>query len=95
MRRGTLDASCTGCMGRSCGHTCGRGPRATKGRSPTCRGCGAPIEWGLTEAGKKVPLDPPEKRYVTGLQKGHYLIVETWTPHFATCSKRDDFRKTS
>ena len=62
--------------------------------SPTCRGCGAPIVWGLTEAGKKVPLDPPEKRYVA-LRDGRFRIVETWTPHFATCSKRDDFRRPS
>lgn len=61
---------------------------------PKCRGCGAPIVWGITEAGKKVPLDPPEKRYVE-LGGDRVRIVETWLSHFATCTWSDDFRRTS
>ncbi len=63
-------------------------------RRATCRGCGAPIVWGITEAGKNVPLDPPEKRYVA-LHAGRFRIVDTWISHFATCLKSDDFRKPS
>lgn len=60
----------------------------------TCKGCGALIVWGLTEAGKKVPLNPPERRYVA-LHAGRFRIVETWLSHHATCPKRDDFRRPS
>lgn len=32
---------------------------------PECRSCGAPIVWGVTKSGKKMPLDErPEKRAV-------------------------------
>ena len=66
----------------------------------TCKSCDAPIVWGVTKAGKKVPLDPPEKRYVArpravfDTQLG-VEIVETWTPHFATCPNANQHRRTS
>ncbi len=60
----------------------------------TCKGCGAPIVWGVTEAGNKVPLDPSERRYVE-IDEGRLRIVDTWVSHFATCPKSDDFRRPS
>ncbi len=67
--------------------------------SSTCRSCRAPIVWGRTKAGKKVPLDPPEKRYIARPRAIFENLldvemVETWTPHFATCPKADQHRRT-
>lgn len=28
-----------------------------------CKGCGAPIVWGVTKSGSKIPLDPRPKFY--------------------------------
>ena len=68
-----------------------------------CKSCKAEIEWGVTEAGKRVPLDPPQKRYVsvqhnpTHLHRGdgqfHVAIQDTWLSHFATCPQADEHRK--
>jgi hypothetical protein len=44
-----------------------------------CRGCNAVIEWWITPAGKKMPMD------VTDSGKAQ--------SHFATCPKVGDFRK--
>ena len=53
-----------------------------------CKTCGAEIVWGLTKNGRKVPMDPPEKRYV---MKANAIveIEETWLSHFATCPQAD------
>ncbi len=64
--------------------------------SATCKSCGAPIEWGKTFAGKSVPLDPPEKRYIKLTDQVHgvaYRIAETWLSHFASCPNSDSHRK--
>ena len=61
-----------------------------------CKSCGAPIVWGKTVAGKNVPLDPPEKRYIQVDDQVHgvgYRIVETWLSHFATCPNAGLHRK--
>ncbi len=67
-----------------------------------CRTCQAEIVWGKTEAGKNVPLDPPEKRYVradmiTGMadlaKEDEYVMVPTFVSHFATCPQADQHRK--
>ena len=62
-----------------------------------CKGCGAPIEWSTTEAGKSVPLDhPPEKRFIMFMRMDgseSVKLVETWVSHFATCSKANEFRR--
>lgn len=47
----------------------------------TCRGCGDDIEWWITPAGKKLPMNP---------------MSSGWSPatsHFTTCSDVDSFRK--
>jgi hypothetical protein len=65
-----------------------------------CRTCHREIVWGVTEAGKRVPLDPPEKRYIRAdLMAEHYateddyIMVETHVSHFATCPQADQHRK--
>ena len=46
-----------------------------------CKGCGADIEWWLTNNGKKLSFDPmPESD------------IDRTTPHWASCKKADDFR---
>ena len=58
-----------------------------------CKGCGVEVGWGVTSKDKKVPLDlPPEKRYIEG-RSGKYIVVDTFTSHFATCPQADQFRK--
>lgn len=46
-----------------------------------CRGCGALIEFWITPAGKNMPMDRMEKDDSPAIT------------HFATCPKRDTFRK--
>lgn len=65
-----------------------------------CKGCGAEILWGKTEAGKSQPLDAkpdPNGKWV--IWDG---MVIPWrdepdderrTSHFATCSKATEFRR--
>ncbi len=63
-----------------------------------CKSCGAPIVWGKTFAGKSVPLDPPEKRYIKltdGVAFGRLRMVETWLSHFATCPNAGQHRRGS
>ncbi len=74
----------------------------------TCRGCGAEILWGLTANGARIPLDPkPQKRVVLtpvferddlGFVKAvihdeRAQVVDTSTPHHATCRRANGFRK--
>jgi len=47
-----------------------------------CKGCGADIEWWLTNNSKKICFDPMPK-------SDH----EPTTPHWATCPNADDFRR--
>ena len=62
-----------------------------------CSGCGAPIRWAETEAGRKMPLDErPEKRAVSEpAPDGRQVvrIVDTWTPHWGTCPVADTFKR--
>ncbi len=64
-----------------------------------CKGCGAPIVWAVTEHGKRIPLNKPEKRFLlfAGTDTPHVrdraLMTDTYTSHFATCPKADEFRK--
>ena len=77
-----------------------------------CRGCGAPILWIRTPAGKSMPCDPQPIKYwqdPTGRNKivtpnGEVVSARLegdeqtatgigYISHFATCPKRDQFRK--
>ena len=68
-----------------------------------CRTCQQEIVWGRTESGKRVPLDPPEKRFIrmdmleglagVGRAEDEFCMVETHVSHFATCPQADQHRK--
>lgn len=59
-----------------------------------CKSCGADIVWKKTQAGKPVPLNPPEKRFID--QDGgrvYVMLVDTYVSHFATCPNAAQHRK--
>ncbi len=67
-----------------------------------CKGCGAPITWAVTEHGKRIPLNKPEKRFILVLvqtptyDRGDFYearMRETYASHFSSCPKADEFRK--
>lgn len=57
-----------------------------------CRTCHQEIVWGKTAAGKTVPMDPSEKRYLDR-GDGVYVMVDVHLSHFATCPQADQHRK--
>lgn len=63
--------------------------------SATCRGCGKEIVWGVTNDGKKIPLDPrpPVYRIFTHPEGfiGAERDREALCSHFATCPKANQF----
>lgn len=61
-----------------------------------CRGCGKRIFWGVTDDGKKVPLDPTPPTYYLGdlISGGTFKIMRSdtcYVSHFATCSHANEF----
>lgn len=75
----------------------------------TCRSCGKSIEWGVTEKGKKMPLDPEVIPHDEA-SEGDYLLTEGGklyrvtkarslpnvkgrVSHFATCPQAGEWRK--
>lgn len=66
-------------------------PKPTDLDPGQCRSCSAPILWTRTTKNRPIPLDPdPDKRVVvtdTGAR-----VVDTYTPHFATCPHADKHR---
>lgn len=61
---------------------------------PRCKSCGAEIRWEKTPAGKHMPMDPrPEKRIVLGRVNGLAYVVDTYMPHWATCTSADEHRR--
>ena len=72
-------------------------------RSPTCR---APIYWGTTITGKRIPLDPdpvPDGRYIISGQNAVPFVVHIaaddptdqprYNAHFVTCPERKQWQK--
>ncbi|MDI6872514.1 MAG: hypothetical protein QME79_14410, partial [Bacillota bacterium] len=55
----------------------------------TCRGCGRPIDWIETPAGRRMPVDPGRVTVVTDDGR----VVTGRTPHWATCSEAENFRR--
>jgi hypothetical protein len=56
------------------------------GEAPgTCRSCGAPIVWTVTDAGRRIPLD-----LATARRCGAQRVALT---HFATCPDGRQWRK--
>lgn len=47
-----------------------------------CRGCGALIEWWITPAGKRMPMDVTDN-----------ISSAKTQAHWATCPKAQDFRR--
>ena len=63
---------------------------------PKCRSCNADIIWLTTENEKLMPVDAKsEKRVVRFNRNGQPIakVVDTFTPHFATCPDADKHRK--
>lgn len=68
-----------------------------------CRGCGAPIVWAKTLAGRFIPLDatpvaekPADKRYSLVNQDGAdgptaVPVFAQYVSHFTTCPKAAEF----
>jgi len=62
----------------------------------TCRACGADITFLLTLRDRPTPVDAePVKRYIVQHRDGRVvgILVDTFTPHWATCTDPDRFRK--
>jgi hypothetical protein len=59
-------------------------------KGSVCQGCGIYIEWIKTEAGKNMPVDPKEISLIN--REGE--VVKGFMPHWATCPKAKDFKKT-
>ena len=67
-----------------------------------CNGCGARIVWGVTENGKRIPLDPRPAVYIltdhvmnTPLRNTEPIarIGDAMVSHFITCPHASDFSK--
>lgn len=64
----------------------------------TCRSCGAPIMWAITDRGRRMPLSKAtERRTFTLEQNGDATIcrsVVTYDSHFTDCPDADRHRTT-
>jgi hypothetical protein len=60
-----------------------------------CRGenCNAEIFWVETEAGKMMPLDAKPEKRATLDKAGQLKMIDTYTPHWATCPDAESFRR--
>ncbi len=65
-----------------------------------CKGCGKEIVWGVTEEGKKIPLDPSAPVYYVSddqVLSGGFMSYKierersSMVSHFKTCPKASDF----
>ena len=54
-----------------------------------CKGCGAEIIWIKTKAGKSMPCNLEKITIVT--EQGETIVG--YVPHWATCSKANDFKE--
>lgn len=60
----------------------------------TCKTCGAPIKWVLTEGGSQLPLDAvPVKRWIVNTVRNVARPADTYETHFATCPHAAKHRK--
>jgi hypothetical protein len=61
---------------------------------PKCKECGAEIKWIELYNGKKMPVNTPGTSLVyTDKKTGKGRVVTSYTPHWATCTKPDLFRR--
>lgn len=61
-----------------------------------CKGCGKPIVWAKTKAGKNVPLDPRApvyelKKDFAGERYADLTDDAFFVSHFSTCSQANQF----
>lgn len=54
-----------------------------------CKGCGAPVYWITTQAGKGMIVD--RKAAVVVAVTG--IVYRGYPPHWATCPNAEDFKK--
>lgn len=67
------------------------GARGSRRRGPgSCRGCGNAMWWCATEAGRPIPFDEAPDVIE---RDGDVEVVSAEKVHWATCSKRDEFKK--
>ena len=63
---------------------------------PTCKSCGAEIEWIKTPNGKKCPIDAKAKKvWVLDKLLNNWFLCDGHESHFATCPNADMHRKPS
>lgn len=67
-----------------------------------CSTCGAPVHWGVTASGRRMPLDPgPDEGGDLVLEDGRFVAFEPllhgdvprYVSHFATCPDAEQHRK--
>lgn len=70
------------------------------GECDKCRSCGAPIIWGVTIRGKRIPIDAePDPKGNMGLIDGRFAVVPSgfegtrFSSHFASCPDAKSFRR--
>ena len=63
-----------------------------------CRSCGAEIEWAVTAAGKRMPLEPATTKANIVIERGVARVVEPgqghYLSHHATCKDAKQWRRT-
>lgn len=70
----------------------------------TCRSCGAPIIWAITESGKRIPIDAGptaegnielkgERAHVLARDEVRWPDTRYYTSHFVTCPHAAQHRK--
>ena len=50
-----------------------------------CKFCNTPIIWGITENGKKIPLDAKARTFFVFTDASNCVRREGHEPHFASC----------
>lgn len=74
--------------------------------SAACRSCGAAVVWAVTDAGKRMPIDPEPVvvgNLILDQRDGQYRVrsappvatplPKRWVSHFATCPQADKWRR--
>ena len=59
-----------------------------------CKGCGAPLEWIDTAAGRSMPVDPEPVFVIEGEGRDRFITDEGEViTHWKTCTAADSFRR--
>jgi len=57
-----------------------------------CKGCGQEIKWVEMASGKKMPLDAKPLSAIE-VKENIGAVVNVYMPHWATCTKANQFKK--